>query len=291
MKRNVLNSPGLLELKKRRHKVFLNKIFIFLFGILVIFFSLAYLSRLNKLNINEVEILGNKVLDTEILKKAVDKQITGKYLWLFPKTNIFIYPKNTLKNNLQDEFKRIKDMSLTIKNTKTLEVSLTEREAKYTWCGEMPDSAVKPLETSGFTAEDQKCYFVDEDGYVFDEAPYFSGNVYFKFYGTLSESYFSKQNFKQLISFRDVLVGMGLKPIALYATNDGDIQIFLLSTNLSSLEPKILLKADADFQNVAENLQAALDTEPLKSKFKNKYSTLEYIDLRFGNKVYDKFSQ
>ena len=82
---------------------------------------------------------------------------------------------------------------------------------------------------------------------------------------------------------------MGLKPIALYATSDGDIQIFLSSINSLPMEPKIILKADADFQNVAENLQAALDTEPLKSKFKNKYSKLEYIDLRFGNKVYDKF--
>ncbi len=287
MKRNVLNSPGLLELKKRRHKVFFNKILILLFGVLVIFFSLVYLSHLNRLNISEVEIFGNKVLDTETLKEAVDREIAGKYLWLFPKTNIFIYPKNTIKNGLHNEFKRIKDISLTIKNTKTLEVSLTEREAKYTWCGEDSSDVGRPV--SGRPTSEEKCYFVDEDGYVFDEAPYFSGNVYFKFYGTLSESYFSKQNFKQLILFRDVLVGMGLKPIALYTTKDGDIQIFLSSVNPSLIEPKIILKADADFQNVAENLQAALDTEPLKSKFKNKYSTLEYIDLRFGNKVYDKF--
>jgi nucleoside-diphosphate-sugar epimerase len=38
-----------------------------------------------------------------------------------------------------------------------------------------------------------------------------------------------------------------------------------------------------------ENLDAAIDTEPLKSKLKNKFSSLEYIDLRYGNKVYDKF--
>jgi cell division septal protein FtsQ len=288
MKRNVLNSPGLLELKKRRHKVFLKKILILLLGVIVIFLSLAYLSHLNKLNISEIDIVGNKVLDTETLKIAVKEQITGKYLWLFPKTNIFLYPQNTIKNELQNEFKRIKDISLLIKNTKTLQISLTERVALYTWCGEN-FSGVGIPQGSPTPEKENKCYFVDEDGYVFDEAPYFSGNIYFKFYGAQSESYFSKQNFKQLISFRDVLVGMGLKPVALYVTDDGDIQIFLSSMNSSRAEPKIILKADADFQNVAENLQAALDTEPLKSKFKNKYSTLEYIDLRFGNKVYDKF--
>lgn len=282
MKRNVLNSPGLLEFKKRRHKVFLKKILLLLFGILAFFSLLAFLSRLDNFNINSVKILGNNVLETEAIEKLVNEQMSGYYLWFFPKTNFILYPQDTLVKELKNKFKRIKDISINDKNIKTLEVSLTEREAKYTWCG---DSA----ELRFLQDSENKCYFVDEDGYVFDEAPYFSGNIYFKFYGTQSESYFSKQNFKQLISFRDVLVDMGLKPIALYMTNDGDIQIFLSSMNPSSMEPKIILKADADFQNVAENLQVALDTEPLKSKFKNKYSTLEYIDLRFGNKVYDKF--
>ncbi|MFA6177480.1 MAG: hypothetical protein WC694_01130 [Candidatus Paceibacterota bacterium] len=289
MKRNVLNSPGLLELKKRRNKVFLNKTLVFLFGLLLIFLFLVFLSRLNSVNISKVDILGNKVLETEILTNAVKKQINGKYLWIFPKTNIFIYPKNTIEKELQNEFKRIKNINSVIENTKTLEISLVEREAKYTWCGEMPDQAMKPLETSGFIAEDRKCFFLDEDGYIFDEAPYFSGNIYFRFYGIQSDFYFSKENFKKFISFKDTLIGIGLKPVALYVTNNGDIQIFLLSGTSFETAPKIILKADADFQNVAENLQAALDTEPLKSKFKNKYSTLEYIDLRFGNKVYDKF--
>ncbi|MDD5721381.1 MAG: hypothetical protein PHT16_02965 [Candidatus Pacebacteria bacterium] len=288
MKRNVLNSPGLLELKKRRHKVFLNKILILLIVVLAFFILLVFLSRLKNINISEVDIVGNKVLDTETLKSAVDKKISGKYIWLFPKTNIFIYPQNTIKNELQNEFKRIKNINLKIKDTKTLGISLIEREAKYTWCGST-DVGRPNFGRPTSVDNTEQCYFVDEDGYVFDQAPYFSGNVYFKFYGTQSESYFSKQNFKQLILFRDVLVGMGLKPIAMYATNDGDLQVFLSGKNSSGTEPKIILKADADFQNVAENLQAALDTEPLKSKFKNKYSTLEYIDLRFGNKVYDKF--
>ena len=54
-------------------------------------------------------------------------------------------------------------------------------------------------------------------------------------------------------------------------------------------DPEILFKIDTDLGNIAENLKAALDAEPLKSKIKNFYSTLLYIDLRFDNKVYYKF--
>ncbi|KKQ46157.1 MAG: hypothetical protein US65_C0044G0007 [Candidatus Yanofskybacteria bacterium GW2011_GWC2_37_9] len=82
---------------------------------------------------------------------------------------------------------------------------------------------------------------------------------------------------------------MKLKPIALYQEDNGDIKFFLSRENSSFMGPEIILKINSDFQKVAENLETALNTEPLQSNFKNKYSSLLYIDLRFGNKVYYKF--
>ena len=296
-KRNILNSSGLLELKKRRQRVLLNKILIFLLGLTAIFISSAYISRLDSLNIKEIEIVGNKIVETEILKAVIEQQITGKYLWIFPKTNILFYPKNTIKSEIQNKFKRLKDIRLSIKDNKILEVSVSERIALYTWCGvksleESPEALLVEISTS--KASGEECYFLDEDGYVFDEAPYFSGGVYFKFYGSLDTdnpfgSYLSKQNFKQFILFKDVLANMKLKPVALNIINSEDAEVILLKATSSTTEPKIIFKMHADFQKIAENLQAALNTEPLKSKFKNKYGALQYIDLRFGNKVYDKF--
>jgi len=282
-----------LELKKHRRKVILNKVLMSLFALLVVFFLLAYFSNLKSLNISNVEISGNKVIDTEALKGIVEEQMTGKYLWLFPKTNLLLYPKNNIKNTLQEKFKRLNNINLSILpparvggaqtgNNRILEVSLGERIAQYTWCG---------IEYREASPENQKCYFIDENGYIFDEAPYFSGEVYFKFYGVQSESYFYKKNFKQLIAFKNILLNIGLKPVVLYITNNGDVEVFLSKglSSTSTTPPKIIFKLEADLQNVAENLEAALSTEPLKSKFKNKYSSLLYIDLRFGNKVYDKF--
>ena len=293
-KRNVLNSPRLTELKKRRRRAILNKIFLSVFGLGAIFFLFTYISRLPNLNIVEIQIEGNKTVDTEILKTTIERELAGKYLWLFPKTNILFYPQNAIKNELRDKFTRLSNIDLSIKNNKILFVSLTEREAKYTWCG-TGVSSVEILQGSP-TPEipKEKCYFLDENGYIFDEAPYFSGEVYFKFYGTTGQplgSYFLKDKFKQLTSFKDILVNIELKPVSLYATKDGDIEIFLSRGSSATTLPKIIFKIDADFQNVAENLEAALTTEPLKSQLKNKYSSLEYIDLRFGNKVYTKFSK
>ncbi len=279
MKRNVFSSPRLLELKKHRRRVAVKKILIYLFGLAIFFALLVFLSRLSNFNIAEIQISGNKVVATEALQKIAQEQLAGNYFGVFPKTNFLIYPQSKIETELKNKFKRIKDVFVNDKNIKTLEISLIEREAKYTWCGDVPE-------------KDQPCYFIDEDGFIFDEAPYFSGTVYFKFFGTQSaESYFFKQKFRQLSALNDILINLGLKPVALYITDSGDVEIFLSrgASSGSANGPKIIFKLEADFQNVMENLEAALNTEPLKSKFKNKYSLLEYIDLRFGNKVYDKF--
>jgi hypothetical protein len=283
-KRNVLNSPRLSELKKHRRRIILDKILISLLGFSAIFILLIYLSHLNSLNISEVDIVGNKVIDMEAIKTAVQEQIAGKYLEFFPKTNILFYPENSIKNELRNKFKRIKDINLSIENNRALLVSLSEREAKYTWCG-----LVTPELNSN---SNQKCYFMDEGGYIFDEAPYFSGNVYFKFYGdesmgNLPGAYFLKDRFAKIIEFKNIVENLGLKPISFWLDNLGDASFFLSSQ--SAPGPAIIFKIDDNYEKIAENLETALTTEPLQSKFKNEYSSLEYIDLRFENKVYDKF--
>lgn len=276
-KRNVLNSPRLLELRNRKKKIFIRKIIVFSVLFLIFVGALSYISRIKRFNIAEVQVEGNKVIDTMAVIEVVNREIAGKYLWLFPKTNILLYPKSKISAKIADKFKRFKDITLSVGTGKNLVISVSERAPEYTWCGTIPPQ----------TTEKETCYFLDKDGYIFDEAPYFSGEVYFKFYGKANVgTYFSKENqenFAQLILFKDALVAMELKPVVLYIEDTEDIKIFL------SRGPQILFKKDADLGRVAENLKAAISTEPLKSKLKNNYSALQYIDLRFGNKVYYKF--
>ncbi|MDE2399810.1 MAG: hypothetical protein KGL67_02260 [Patescibacteria group bacterium] len=293
-KRNVLNSPRLSELKKKKQKIFVRKVVIFGILLLIIIGILSYVSRIKRLNISAVEVQGNKVIDTEAVMAAVNKETSGYYFWLFPKTNLFLYPKSKIKSDLANQFKRFQNITIDTQNNKTLAISVTERIPEYTWCGATPPATGNDKET---------CYFLDKDGYIFDQAPYFSGGVYFKFYGKTDQanglpiasdnpsgSYVAKGYFDKLISFKDTLASISLKPSMLYIEDTGDIDVFLSKVKVSSATPKIVFKQTSDFQKIAENFRAALGTEPLQSKFKNQYSALEYIDLRFDNKVYYKFT-
>ena len=274
----VLNSPRFIELKKKQHKAIRRKIlFITIFFIFVLV-GLSFLSKWQALNISDIKITGNKVIETKTIEDIVQGKISGNYLYFLPKTNFLFYPKKEIVEELTAKFKRIKDISINVSNLKTLNISLTERTALYTYCG------VAPAELD---EKDQKCYFMDEDGFIFDEAPYFSGEVYTKFYGNTGP-YFFKPNFTKLVSLKDSFKSIGVKPVVFFVEDNGDIEVFLSSTT-TQLGPFIIFKADADFTKIAENLQTVITTEPLQTEFKNKYSSLLYIDLRFGNKVYYKF--
>lgn len=284
--RSVLNSPRLLELKKKKHKILRRKIFFLICFFILILVGLSFLSKWEYININNIQITGNKVIETKMIESVVKEKIAGNYLWFFPKTNFLLYPKWEIKRELADKFKKLKDISLSVQNFKTLNISLTERTALYTYCG------ITPPETND---NNQKCYFVDDSGFIFDEAPYFSGEVYLKFYGVTSingdnpsGSYFFQPNFSKLISMKGTLEKIGIKPVVFFIDESGDIKIFL-SSSTSQPGPFVIFKDDADFNQTVENLQSVLTTEPLQTEFKTKYSSLLYIDLRFGNKVYYKF--
>ncbi len=283
MQKSVLNSPRLLKIKKEKHKILYKKILFLTLFLATIFIGLAFLSRWGEFNISNIEITGNKVIETEAIKNIVKDKTFGYYFYFFPKSNFLLYPKGEIINELTLRFKRLKNISLNTSNSKTLNVSLVERTALYTYCGEQLEEKMD-TNTKETNSNDEKCYFMDESGYVFDEAPYFSGEVYLKFYGKTNIPYFTK-----LISFKNTLEKIGVKPAIFNILDNGDIEIYLSSSLKSQMGPKIIFKADSDFEQVLENLQSVLTTEPLQTDFKNKYSSLLYIDLRFGNKVYYKF--
>jgi len=284
MKKSVLNSPRLLGLKKKKHKILRKKIYFLVFLAILILVGLSFLTKWEELNINNIQISGNKIIETKMIEEMVKEKIAGNYFWVFSKTNFIIYPQHQIEKELKNKFKRIKEVFVNERNIKTLEVSILERIALYIWCGTtLPES-------NNFGTQLQngeKCYFMDDSGYIFDEAPYFSGEVYLKFYGKTG-SYFFEPNFAKLISFKEALEKIGIKPVIFFVEDTGDIKVFLSSTT-AQLGPFINLKADADFDQIVENLQSVLTTEPLQTEFKTKYSSLLYIDLRFGNKVYYKF--
>jgi cell division septal protein FtsQ len=287
-KRSVVNSSGVLELKQKRRKILKNKFIIYFVFIILFIIGISLLSRIEQLNISEIKISGNIIVDTDSIESVVKKNISDNYFYIIPKTNFLIYPKEKILDELYEKYKRLQKVSFNSTNPKLLQILINEYEGKYLYCGDL----IKEVEQKNT----EKCYFMDSNGYIFDEAPFFSGEIYFKFYGLVDSvnehvlgNYYNKEIFGKLINLKDSIEGIGLKPSSIFTNTDNEIYISLSTLGINNKNPNIILKKHSDYTKIIENLKAAIGAEPLVTKLEKEYSKLLYIDLRYGNKVYYKF--
>lgn len=206
----------------------------------------------------------------------------------FSKANSFIYPHKKIYNNLRLNFPRIKSLYIYHDNLKTLHIDISERLGSYLYCGE---SIPKNKDEVG-----ENCYFLNNDGFIFDKAPYFSGNVYFKYYMVLEDGLInplgsqmiSVDQFHEIVRFIDTVTSLGFKPI--YITiNQDNINSLYLNHGINDTMPKIIFKNDDNWEIIQENLSIAMKKKEFADEINSKYTKLLYIDLRFKNKVLYKF--
>ncbi len=293
-KRNVLKSSRVIEMKQKKRKRVRLKIAIVILSLAALIIGLSYLSKIKAMRIDRVVISGNSVVDTDDLLHKVQSDIFGNYFYLFSKQNSMIYPKKAIEEHLLDTFKRLKTVRLDLSDLHTLQVSVTERDGKYLWCGHQFE------ETLGESSSTE-CYYIDVNGYIFSKAPYFSGDVFMKFYGTglfnnsvspVGQQFLELDQFQKFLSFRDKISALGLKVYALVLNPNGEYNLYIAPLSSErQIHTKIVFSKKNDFDKIIDNLAVAIATEPFATDFKKKFDTLQYIDLRFTNKVYYKFAK
>ena len=286
--RDIPTSPRVKEIKRSRRvrKMRLFIIYFLLLGSLV--WGLSLLSQDRHIVINNIIVKGTHVIDENDITREINKYISGKYVYLFPKANSFIYPHKKIYNNLLSNFTRIESLSVYRGNLQTIHVDIEERVGSFLYCG-----VTIPEDKSDIG---ENCYFINNDGFIFDKAPYFSGNVYFKYYMALPDGVtdplgsqmLSEEEFHRTARFVDGVESLGFKPIYIFKDKDNTNYLYL-NHEVVHTEPKVIFKNDDDFNEILDNLSIAMAKKEFADEVNSKYNTLLYIDLRFPNKVLYKF--
>jgi cell division septal protein FtsQ len=274
-KSSTLASP---HLRKRRKKVRIIKASCVAALLILVLFGLSELSKQSSVTIRDIETQGNVIATHDDVAAVADAALQGNDLWLFPKRDFLLYSKDKVKQAITNAFPVFNSVNVSLKNPHTLSVSVTERVPKALWCaydGTQPD----PLTND--------CYLMDASGYIYLKAPEFKGNAYVKYYGIIANDNPIGQSYlpnmlSQLAAFTDGVRGLGLAPVALYA-NDGEFTLYLADGG------RIIFNSDSNLEDTLANLDTVLQNN-LKSS-SQKDSPIDYIDLRYGNKVYFKFKQ
>lgn len=227
--------------------------------------SIFLLSRSNFLKVKNFNISGTQSLSTDKLKEFINTNISGNKFLFVPKSNIFFVNKENLSSVIMSQFPRIEGVVIN-KNiiNRNVSVSIKERTTDFLWC-----------------SPKEECFFMDKNGLVFE--PTLKNQDKIIFMGGISEnpllkSFASKEEMDKYIQIIDVLkksdihisiINFEYLEKVVFKTNVGDVILSLNDENLSdSVQNVLLLIQD--------------------SKSKNKNVTFQYIDARFGNKMFYK---
>ena len=244
---------------------------VFIFScVVVVVAMLHYLSFMPSYNVQSIVATGaSRTAAIEIEEYAYNYIHRGNRL-LFSSSNIFLYQPSLVRDALLTQFPPLKSARVGRSSplSTTVEIALEEREAYALWCGSV-----------------SRCYDIDKDGFVFAR----SGAAHtapYVFYGGLVEtagspigSHFAEGHFEWLLTFLKLLEREGFVPEGASVENERDMTI--------QIKNSFYLKASfgESAQDLVKNLQLVLASDTLKDKD----GKIEYIDLRFGDRVYYKF--
>lgn len=229
--------------------------------------GLGAASHLEKFAIKDVSVTGVQKLPADALAASIGGVINSEDSWIFSRKNMFLYPRAAIKETLAAEFPRIKNVSVARQSllAQAVVVTIKEREPFAKWCS-------------------MDCLVMDASGFIFatssDETPKTS----YTFQGGLLPNTdiigqtFLRGRLAEIITLLDSLAAAGFAPQGISIETDRDFTITL------EKGPELRASFESDPSDIIRNLQTALEADGMKEKF----PSLQYIDLRFGNRVYYK---
>ena len=271
----LTNLPGREEYlrKKRKRKLFKYGVLVFLAVFIIA--SVSYISHQPKIRIGKVKLSGGVLVTQDDVESKSLEYLRESYMWLFPKNNIFLYPRKGLEKYLKETFKRIDTISIHRNDFQTLDIKITERKPTALWCGTI-------------VSDTEHCYFMDQNSAIFAPAPKFSGDAYFKYYGLVETDPIGKYyissttEFAEISDFIQKLKELSLGPQYLVPKGTGQFSVVLSGGG------EIYFNVNKEpLSKVLANLEALLRTSELSNKTKGNLP-IEYIDLRYGNKLFYK---
>ncbi len=229
--------------------------------------GLWYGTRIKMLTITEVSVSGGETIPHDLVKKITSETLVGSYIGIIPRSFAWWYPQEEILSKIS-EIPRMKNPVVTRDSRTSLAIQFDEYEPYALWCKER-------------LSED--CLFVDKAGYAFTAAPKLSGGAFLR-YRTLGRDMLvgttlaERHDLDTMEKFVD-LVDLNLKFRVTQIETDtaGDV-FYILS---GGGEFKATLRDDAT--KVFDNLRTILASKEFSDI---RPGNFQYIDLRFGNKVF-----
>ncbi len=229
---------------------------------------IAFLFYIPSLRITKLIISGLSPIDEKQLRREVLAALATREYFIIPKDHLLFFPKNEIYALLQNKF-RVRAFKLEKDFPSTIKIEVTERETWAVWC----------------SADATKCLLLDKDGLAFESATGFSGSAILKIVDARGDDFIGKnilplENFLKIRELVEKAPGIMKETVGtINIKSSGKTYLIYAKSGWY-----MLIDDETDVPKALENLRIALNSE-IKENRKN----LEYIDLRFQDKIFYRY--
>lgn len=231
--------------------------------------------------ITKIEIGGNKVLSADEIKAVIQRDLTGEYDFLIPKSSFFLVRPSSLVKDIKKEFPRVRTIEFVRVFPDTLNATVSERSLWGIACNDLPkEKKIAP------DAPPAECVFLDTTGFAMERSPSSSGALVKKIRVDEEtpmhpgEELLAPALMQEMDELDLRAQSIGLEaPVAFEYS-------FKTSRELHLVLPggmRIFFKRGDNSENTFRVLKTVFE------KLGSRRDSILYIDVRFGNKVFYKF--
>lgn len=263
-KENSLQSKS-LRIRKRRKIFFITSVFCSI--PVLLFAGISWISYLDVFQIYNVKVKGDLTLPGGMISSSAIEVMNKPIVWFFSRRTALTYPREMLLAQVLSYGLSVKDVSVHLQNMNTVLIDIVERTPVASWC-----------------FKDQ-CLLLDETGLgyrlgISSSTPSFIYTATSSSFG-IGERIADEGYFRDFMDLLPILAEVKLSPTYIEVSGQGDIT---METGTSS--PRLVLAFGMDMDKLEERLIALVEDNSFKKKLSA--GSIEYIDLRFGNKMYYK---
>ena len=286
------------ERTKRRRRGLVVVLVIGAVLVIGVFFGLLHYPAVH---VTTVTIKGNQTIPAGEVQKIVERSLQGSRFFIIPNNVSWLIDKQILGEKLAAEFSNIRQVAIELEGFSELIVTISEREQKVLWCANS-QQVVSDAST-------QTCWYTDATGVLFAPAPNFSDSVVLKLSGLINSPdqvvgtrILPQEEFVSLLktveALPQVIAAAGINPTRpkrVILDRHDDVRLVIsgrqttASTSVSG-DWEVLFNRDQALTELIKNLTTVLSAPEFKADI-GQASSLAYIDLRFGKKVFYKFKQ
>lgn len=236
-----------------------------LIAILLLGTAVWYGTRIPALQITDIQVEGGETIPRDEIRGVAETVLDESYLRLIPKRFGWLYPAATIRQRIQT-IERVREVTVG-RDGQTVAITFSEYLPAALWCD--------PQLT--------ECVFIDAEGYAFTNAPHLSGEAFMRYIHhsespQTGQQAFSPSFMTRTQRFADLLAAnFGWYATRVVQGERADVTYELAGGGA--------IKTTYDYatEETLENLQTIIGSEDFADLAPGNF---QYIDLRFGNKVY-----